>query len=65
MFERWDTPDLQGKTVILISRDYPTLHSELIQSHLQALGPIHKIWTKSKIHELNLIPYYYQIAKIS
>lgn len=64
MFEWWDTNDLQGKTVIFISKERTALHSESILAATESLSPIHTVWGKSQNQGTKLTPYYYQIARV-
>lgn len=64
MFEWWDTNNLQGKTVIFISKERNALRNETLLAATQSRSPVHKIWGKSQSQGTQLIPYYYQIAQV-
>ena len=64
MFEQWDNENLQGKTVIFISRQKNNLVSTLIQASTLPLSPIFSISDNTLVKNKNVSPFYYQVAKV-
>ena len=64
MFELWDTDDLHGKTVMLISKEKEKLEYESIRSATQPLESIKMVWGENPHLGAKITPYYYQIVRM-